>query len=667
MAEELQRFVENRPIKSRPIPTYQRFWRWCKRDPWLAGASLTAAALVVALAIVSSLAAWNYHAQLKKVEASEGHALEANKEGQKQLFQALYDRARAQRLSRREGQRFQSLVALEEAVKIGRTLNLPPKEFEPLRDEAIACMALPDLEKVGRAIPLPPGVIATARDSTGDRCAFAFSDGTIRIRRLADGHEVARLHGPADREVRHFLFSPDGRYLAITHFEGGSLTVWDIDRRAVALEDPGPIACDHSARFSPDSSQFALAHGNGELIVRDLSTGRILWRRDNLGQPRDLSFRPDGTLIAVLYQGNAPSCRLIDAKTGSPVREIPMPATGDWVTWSPDSMTLATACDDRRIYVWDVFGIRRGSLEGHRNDGVRVAFHPSGTLLASTDWDGRVRLWDPILARPWMSVTGGMDPLVFAHDGVLDVCSEDQMITYRVEPSQAYRSLAPFSELPQDYLKVEIRQDGRVAALGTNRGVALFNPADGSRIAFLPIGATRCLFGTSGDLLTSGPVGVWRWPVQLNPHLKRFRIGPPLQLRLPPGGNIDLASDRTGRIIARANFENCVVLTPERSFLMSPLVNCRYVAISPDGRWLATGSHGLNGVQVWSLPDARQMAHPLTAERGECPIQPRREMAHDLGRTVSTLGGRQLASGAANRWLWPLLFPGRPDGGRPGC
>ena len=40
LADELRRFVENRPIRSRPVPFYQQFWRWCKRNPWLAAANI---------------------------------------------------------------------------------------------------------------------------------------------------------------------------------------------------------------------------------------------------------------------------------------------------------------------------------------------------------------------------------------------------------------------------------------------------------------------------------------------------------------------------------------------------------------------------------------------------------------------------------------------------
>src|SRR5262245_46231989 len=111
------------------------------------------------------------------------------------------------------------------------------------------------------------------------------------------------------------------------------------------------------------------------------------------------------------------------------------------------------------------------------------------------------------------------------------------MITYRVDPAREYRTLSPVSGRHAEFGEVEIRWDGRVAALATSGGVALFNPSNGSRLAFLPIGGARPLFGASGDLFTSGTAGVWRWPVRLDPDLKRFRIGPPHRLGLPSGAN----------------------------------------------------------------------------------------------------------------------------------
>src|SRR5262249_1818154 len=63
LGSELRRFLENRPIHSRPIPAYERLWRWCKRNPGLAVANVTAAVLTTVLAIGSTIAAWIYRDQ----------------------------------------------------------------------------------------------------------------------------------------------------------------------------------------------------------------------------------------------------------------------------------------------------------------------------------------------------------------------------------------------------------------------------------------------------------------------------------------------------------------------------------------------------------------------------------------------------------------------------
>ena len=46
LADELRRFVEGRTIRSRPVSIVEQFWRWCKREPWLAAANIAAALLI---------------------------------------------------------------------------------------------------------------------------------------------------------------------------------------------------------------------------------------------------------------------------------------------------------------------------------------------------------------------------------------------------------------------------------------------------------------------------------------------------------------------------------------------------------------------------------------------------------------------------------------------
>ena len=80
-----------------------------------------------------------------------------------------------------------------------------------------------------------------------------------------------------------------------------------------------------------------------------------------------------------------------------------------------------------------------------------------------------------------------------------------------------------------------------------------------------------------------------RWPVRLDPDRGEFRIGPPQQLPLPAEAK-GMAKDRSGRIVAVTAIGFAFVATPERTIHVGPLDDCRHVAVSPDGQWLATGS-----------------------------------------------------------------------------
>ncbi len=53
--DELQRYLESRPIRSRPVGPAERLWRWCRRSPVVAALTALVAALTVFVAIVSTL------------------------------------------------------------------------------------------------------------------------------------------------------------------------------------------------------------------------------------------------------------------------------------------------------------------------------------------------------------------------------------------------------------------------------------------------------------------------------------------------------------------------------------------------------------------------------------------------------------------------------------
>jgi serine/threonine-protein kinase len=71
LRDELVRYREGRPIRSRPIGAAERAWRWCRRNPSVAALLGAVAGLIVALAIGSTAAAvWFKRANDRAVQAN---------------------------------------------------------------------------------------------------------------------------------------------------------------------------------------------------------------------------------------------------------------------------------------------------------------------------------------------------------------------------------------------------------------------------------------------------------------------------------------------------------------------------------------------------------------------------------------------------------------------
>src|SRR5262249_10860707 len=132
LAEDLRRFLADRPIRARRTSALEHAWRWCRRNPAVAGLIAAVGVLLMAIAVVSSLSSL----RLRKEQQATRH----------RLHDELVARARAGGLRGRAGPRFASLRALDEAAPIARELKLPAERLRELRNEVIACLALPDVE-----------------------------------------------------------------------------------------------------------------------------------------------------------------------------------------------------------------------------------------------------------------------------------------------------------------------------------------------------------------------------------------------------------------------------------------------------------------------------------------------------------------------------------------
>jgi hypothetical protein len=82
LADDLRRFVEGRPIATRPIGPVGRLWRWARRNPVMAALTGAVLALLLVVAVGSSVTAVYLQAALTESEGNRRRAEDADRDAQ---------------------------------------------------------------------------------------------------------------------------------------------------------------------------------------------------------------------------------------------------------------------------------------------------------------------------------------------------------------------------------------------------------------------------------------------------------------------------------------------------------------------------------------------------------------------------------------------------------
>jgi WD40 repeat protein len=318
---------------------------------------------------------------------------------------------------------------------------------------------------------------------------------------------------------------------------------------------------------------------------------------------------------------------ILDANTGQQILRLPTEGRLYQVVWHPRGELLAVAVE-QGIELWDVRQQRRTWVLEQRGGGVKAAFNESGDLLASVGWSGRWRLWNPYTGQeiftvesPWLASE--------RHFGPGDRCAVlssgwwDEKVSRlsEIESGREYRTLKAGAGVPEvlDYRSCSVHPNGRLLAVGTTRGVSFLDLATGTERAFLPDVGYVVLFESSGALLTNTAGQVVRWPVRFDAGERpRLRIGPPERLPVPSDWLSNLACSSAGTVLAVSHAPQGAYVWQRdrpRDGKHLPHQDCRNIAVSPDGKLVATGSHSGHGLKVW---DARtgELIRELLPETG---------------------------------------------------
>jgi WD40 repeat protein len=418
LAEELDRWLRGEPILARPVGRTEWVWRWCRRNPVLAGLTGAVLALLVALAIGSTVAAI-------------------------QIAGARDDARRAQRGEAEERRR-----------------------AEGHADDAKKRLARQYVSNASRALDAGdhygalPWLVAALRQDEGN-------PERARMQRLRIGMvlqecpKLAQLWFPPGEVID---LSWVGDHLRVVTAEGETARVWD----ALTEQPVSPLLkldCPvRSAGFRADGKRVVLAGAkadgkNNGLAVWDLASGKKVCTLEGTDTPgwyhgSQGTFTPDGTRILVQRHVLAHPLRFIgdagiwDAETGkrlTPQHEFQ--GTNDGWLGGARGGSARLSKDGHRVVSLSSTGVQVWDAHTGKNispadsplgkgetlqDTVEAALHadfsPDGTRLAvgyashDPSLPGEVRIWNIATGKPEpprLRTPTGVVHVAFSPNGLL--------------------------------------------------------------------------------------------------------------------------------------------------------------------------------------------------------------------------------------------------------
>jgi eukaryotic-like serine/threonine-protein kinase len=672
LAEDLQRFIEDEPIQARRASRTERLWRWCRRHPAQAAASVLAFLVLVALATLA--VGYSFVLQLRKEQGRTHVALE---EATKQRALTAEAQHQSQQLSAR--------LALERGLSLCQQGNTGQGLLWMARSLELVPEGDPDLERDIRSnvarwrtslhrlqavwhTPCPLEALAVSPD--GKLFLTGGTDGIPRLWDMATGRllqELPREHASIGVELHHKdgvsgVFSPDGKTV-LTGGDGFKARLWDVaggKPLGPPLEHQGRV---HALAFSPDGKTILTGSEDGTARVWDAALrtplGTVMHHQ---GGVIAVAFSPDGKLILTGSRGQ--KARLWEAGTGKPIG-APLVHQGEvqGVAFAPDGNTIVTGVSVNVAQRWDVATHKPiGEPLVHQDNVNSVAFSPDGKIIASGSLDKTLRLWEARTGKPLLPVLlhgGPVNAVAFTPDGksVLTASADSTVRLWEVGTGDPFGTplrhegilmAVAFSPDGKTVLTGSIDKTARLWDAATGRELRQFRGHQGGvwAVAYSPDGKT-ILTGSSDrtaqlwNVDTGEPIhhalkhnidviAAAFMTVAFNPNGKTVATATAEEVRV-----WDAATGQPIGPPHREGPSSAVAFSPDGSLLLTgsqtgtpwlldsatgkslrTLTPAHQgpidaVALSPDGRTCLTASYADKTVKLWETASGKAIGQPL--------------------------------------------------------
>jgi WD40 repeat protein/serine/threonine protein kinase len=635
LADDLRRFLTDRPIRARRTPWHERAWRWCRRNRGLSaagGLTVAAAVAVVVLSVVFAFQQNEAARELLEQKTAKGAALEHAEDllatSTMMLAKSRFEEnqaALAVDLLEHVPPRFQSTPWRLLKNYVAGSLFTLRGHTGPVWSVSFAadCRVLASASgdgtvklwdaRIGQELRTLRGhtgaVMSLSFAADGQVLASAGGDGTVKLWDARTGQELRSLRGHMGK-VMSVSFAADGQVLASAS-EDGTVKLWDVRTGQELRTLLGHTGAVTSVSFAGDGQALASASGDRTVKLWDARTGKELRTlRGHTDNITSVSFAADGQVLA--SASGDKTVKLWDARTGQELRS--QPGHMSWfrsVSFAADGQVLASARADGKIELWDArTGQELRTLLGHTTHVLCVSFAGDGQALASASGDGTVKLWDVRIGqelRTLRGYTGGVKNVSFAADGqALASASGVEIKLWNARTGQELRSLRGHTG---PVWSVSFAGNGQVLASASSDGtVKLWDVRTGQELRTLRGHADYVLsvsFATDNQVLASASSDktVKLWDARTGQELRTLRAHTGFV------DSVSFAAD--GEVLASASRDGTVKLWDARTgqelrTLRGHTDRVTSVSFAPDGQVLASASWDQT-VKLWDARTGQEL------------------------------------------------------------